>query len=232
MHEQGDQLLNQVLTASDDAAVQQLLTAFWHGYPVEKLRVLLHSPDEHAVKAGSWIASELATASAPLLADIAPLLNHPLRYVRYFALDTVLLNATPGHGAILARAIALIEDPDDAVRSKALALLARATDEQLRASVPYLAPPLLTLVRWLTHKPVTATETQEVQTRLNDRNPLIQLFAVAKAARCGQEHPHLLEQAAQHSDAEMRAFAQAERDGIARQQRRQQRRRNQRSELQ
>jgi len=123
-------LIDRLRAGGNDSAANDLLTEVFRGHPVESLRRLLHSDEETAVKAGAWILSELGVRAAPMMADIVALLGHPLRYVRFFALDAVLASATSEDGVAVATAIGLINDPDDAVRWKALTFLAWARADQ------------------------------------------------------------------------------------------------------
>src|SRR5262245_45864713 len=113
--QRGDELIDRLCAGADDSLAGDLLTEVFRGYPVENLRQLLTCDSDTAARSGAWILSELGDRAAPLLDDSVRLLAHPLRYVRFFALDAVLVNATAGHGPVVAAAIALIVDPDDAV---------------------------------------------------------------------------------------------------------------------
>ncbi len=133
-----ERLLERVRTDGDESSAHALLDAFFSGFPVERLREVLNSESEDAVRAGAWLASELGSKVAPLIADLALLLDHPSRYVRFFALDGVLMGATERDGATIAKAVELVDDRESAIRWKATNLLGRASTQQLSASVPYL----------------------------------------------------------------------------------------------
>jgi hypothetical protein len=196
MRKREEQLLAHLLTGGDDSAANELLGSFYNGYPVERLRPLLQSDNDSAVMAGAWIASELAERSAPLMNELFRLLNHPLRYVRFFILDAVLDSTANEHGEVVARAIMLIRDPDEAVRWKALGFLAYATKDQLSSALTYLDNQGdSTLLAWLLRTGITQTDMQEIITRLNDPDSLTRMFAVAAAARLGQHNSVPLEHA-------------------------------------
>jgi hypothetical protein len=208
MNEHEEQLLTHLLTGGDDSTANELLESFYNGYPVERLRPLLQSDNESAVKAGAWIASELAERAAPLMKELFRLLNHPLRYVRFFILDAVLCSTTNEHGEVVARAVMLIRDPDEAVRWKALRFLANATKDQLSSALAYLDNRGgATLLAWLLRTGITQTDIQEIITRLNDPDSLTRMFAVAAAARLGPHNSVPLEHAANSTDSEVSSFA-------------------------
>jgi len=64
-----------------------LLAECLNGYAISNLRRLIRSNRDGAIKTGAWIVSELGGAARPLMADVEFLLQHPLRYARFFALD-------------------------------------------------------------------------------------------------------------------------------------------------
>jgi hypothetical protein len=206
--ERGDEQMARLRAAADDpaaadAAANELLKALFAGYPVERVRPLLRSGQAHLVRAGIWIASELGADGAPLLDDVVRLLDHPIRYVRFFAVDAVLANAGSGHGAVTARAVRRIDDPDQAVRWKVLQLLANADRDTLAASVDGLDDSLDELVTWLIGPPDGA----EIAARLGDPERAVRLFAAAAAARSAPTDPGPLTFAAGSTDEEVSSFA-------------------------
>ncbi len=203
----GDELIDRLRAGGNDSSANDLLTEVFRGHPVKSLRRLLHSDEETAVKAGAWILSELGVRAAPMMADIVALLGHPLRYVRFFALDAVLASATAEDGAAVASAIGLINDPDDAVRWKALTFLAWASADQLAASVAHLRPPLRGLTEWLARASSGAATGRDVLTALDDPDRLARVFAAAAAVRLARRDRGLLERAAASADQEVSTFA-------------------------
>lgn len=207
--EKADQLLDVVEATGSDAAANQLLNEFFRGYPLRNLERLLESDKEHSVKAGIWIASELGSAAGTLLPMIARLLTHHSRYVRFVALDSVLLNAGAGDAAALAAAVSLLRDPDDAVRWKSLQFLTRASPEQLNVSVMAQADAeLATLTTWLVGITESPLRDTEIEQRLFSESSLTRIFAVCAAARAGKNSHDLLHIAASSSDTDVLTFAE------------------------
>jgi hypothetical protein len=208
----GDELIERIRAHSTDDAVvgpaaNDLLDELYRGYPVENLRVLLQG-DEPSARTGAWLLSELGERAAPLLDDVAVLLAHRHRNVRFFAVDVVLENAGGDDGPLIARTINLITDPESAVRWKVLGFLADATTEQLMAGAAHLPPGRLAdLARWLIGYDTGEPDRAEVAAGLSAPDPLTRLFAVAVAARLAEEDTALLEQAAAAADEEVRTFA-------------------------
>jgi hypothetical protein len=193
-------------TDPDDAAslANELLREFTHGFPIGRLRELLCSASDTAVRSGAWIASELAAQASPLVSEIDRLLEHEDRCVRFFAVDAVLGGAARGNTATIAKAIARVQDRDKAVRWKTLHLLSKASPEQLRASLPHLNAELRAQVEWLCEEGQISAE---ICPRLFHESGVARLVAVAAADRIAAVDPAPLEKAASADDSEVRSFA-------------------------
>jgi hypothetical protein len=202
-----DQLLSSIGTHEDGYAANELLGEFFAGYPVHKLNRLLGSLNQREVEVGAWIASELGARAAPLLDELRTLLRHSSRKVRFFVLDSILAAATTAHGEAIARAVEMVSDSDAAVRWKAMHFLARASDDQLTASLPYLDKRWFTPhVSWLLNCG-RAGEPGDVIARLDDKDPASRLFAAAAAARIVTRDSSALEYATGSVDTEVSSFA-------------------------
>jgi len=139
--DRAEKLINHLLahpdTSESDGAAYELLKQYQRGSPVESLRTLLFDSDDRIAGEAAWIASELPEGRS-LLHDIGALLGHRSRKVRFWAIDCVHLWADSSGGRELAVATALIDDPDKAVRWKAMGLWAMASREQLAAALSNL----------------------------------------------------------------------------------------------
>jgi hypothetical protein len=203
----GDALIERIRQGGNGEAPRELIKEFATGYPVANLRRLFQSELDDAVKTGAWIASELGERVIPLLGDLSGLLRHPLRFVRAFALDAILVAASPSNGDIIAQAVRAIDDEDEGVRWKAMHFLARASVQQLRASVKYLTDIRhAALVRWLLE--VTSDlRIGEIIDRTDDGAASTRLFAAAAAARIGSTTLDALHHVADSKDVETSSFA-------------------------
>ncbi len=205
--------LEYVLNGGNGGAANDLVGAFYAGYPVERLRLLLESDDEHVLKTGVWIASELGSRATPLLDDVAPLLNHPSDYVRYYALEVVSTNVTAAHDRAVASAVQCMRDPNTEVRGQALRCLSWMTDEQIDGCrVMIHDPALRTLLAWLLELDATESCAQEITQRLVDADPLARRFAAVAARRLGLYDVAPLQRAASSPDPDVRQFAERELD--------------------
>lgn len=206
--ERGDCLVTSMSCGYSDRAAHDLLAAFFQGYPVNRLRTLLVRPDEATVRTATWILSELGSAATPLRDTFGRLLNHPARYVRFHALDAVLTCATPQDEALLAAAVGLLNDQDDAVRWKALGFIAHASTGQLVGSMGQQSDPQLArLTRWLVDLDKDPGAGDRVIQALASPTPAVRAFAVAGACRIALNDPSPLRLALQSRHADIASFA-------------------------
>ena len=210
----GDELIEMLLAGEDfpgeeGRAANDLLLEVLRGYPAQNLGRLIHSDNIEAVKSGAFVVSELGARAAQVLDEVDFLLSHPVRNARYDALDAALVGASPEHGAILAKAIMLVNDPDYAVRKKSIKFLTNSTRDQLAAAIPSLAHHhVAELVAWLAAVGNDAVHLPDILSRLHDTDKTTRMFAAAAAARVAATDRRGIEQVAESSDPEIRSFAE------------------------
>lgn len=208
-----EKFLMQILMRPDShngALMNDLLTEFHRGYPLENLRPLLHAENQEVVTIGTWIASELGERGRPLLQDVSPLLRHPAKKVRFSAIDCILLWATPSNDRELASVISLLDDPEPGVRWKVMDFLFRATTEQLQSALDYFElaipkSPHIRKLQWLLDP--ESIEPKKVITALQSQDALMRRYAVAAAARISSINRDPLLCASSNSDADVKNFA-------------------------
>jgi hypothetical protein len=209
--QRGDELIERLLAGAADDSANELLKEVFAGYPAEHIRRLIGSDQPTAAKAGAWLISELGPDARTLMSDVSALLDHPVRDVRFWSVDAVIGGADSGQGAIIAKAVALIGDPDEAVRWKVLQLLARAPRASLDASTPHLENlELRRHVDWLLGIGADSLNMKDVADRLASSDKLTRMFAVAAAARLAPESRDTLERATAAEDREISSFARDE----------------------
>jgi hypothetical protein len=205
--ERGDGLLARILGGDETGLGNELLNECWDGYPVERIRALLRSDVESAVKSGAFIASELAKLSRPLLRDIAPLINHRDTWVRGDAIDTVNLAATVDHGEIVASAIEHITDDDRSIRFSAFTVLAASTRERLEASWRFIRDTDVKAALRAILDEETTVSSAEIHRHLVDGSRLVRLFGLVSAARISDRRAADLLAATEAADEEICSFA-------------------------
>jgi hypothetical protein len=176
--------------------------------------VLLRSGDDATVKAGAWIASELGWRARPVMEDLAILVSHPSKYVRFFVVDSILTAATAEHGEAIAGAIQTICDVEEAVRWKAMNFLVKATRDQLIGGLPHIDHSTVRLgTEWLIQADL-ATESKRIIAELESGEYLREIFAVTAAARIAMRDRSPLALAARSSNAEVSSFAKEQIESI------------------
>jgi len=223
----GDELVDYLLGsgANDGKAANDLLKECFRGYPVEKLIPLLRSNDSEVVKAGAFIVGELAAKARPLMPEIMRLLGHRERWVKCDMLEAVLLAATAQEGAVIARAVELVNDPDREVATKAFEFLASAEHDHLTAAVPDITDPgLAANLSWMLRSE-GAADVGEIESRIEGQDALTRWIGTVAASREYFRNPKPLNRAAESRDEELRSFAADQRKWHEQERLRQQRRR-------
>lgn len=177
---------------------------------IEPLRRLLSSESVQGVRAGAWILSELGAKAEELVDDVPKLLAFDSAYVRAFAIDALTSFADARHGVEVARTIELLDDPELAVRSKAMRLIAVAPVDTLVAARSYLPTALQAHVDWLTTLASAPNRSKDVIARLQSGDPMTRRFAVAAATRIADLTLDALRAASSSEDGEIRRFASLE----------------------
>jgi len=209
-----DKLMDRIITSpeSPDAGrlTNDLLTQFHRGFPLENIRRLLSSPNQDLVGIAVWIASELGPKGKPILGDIAPLLAHPSKRIRFFAVDCVLTWAGPPNAVELGSTIKLLNDPEQAVRWKVMQFLSRATKDQLQSGLSYLEimePQSRTVagLRWLLSS--SSTNPDVVMAALQAQDDLMRKYGAVAAVRISTTKSEPLRYAASLADPDVKDFA-------------------------
>jgi hypothetical protein len=211
--ERGDELFRRLTDAVRDSEevgslTYALLQELFNGYPVSRLRALLHSDEPALVRAGAWLLSELGSQATPLCDEVSTLLRCDVREARYWAIDILQSAPECRDPAVVAQAIECVEDRDPAVRYKAVRLLVAMTDDELRSVVPLLAQGTADLVSWLGESATGSVD--EIVGYLDSKDPTTRLFAAAAAARIAPQTPAAIETASKSHDPEVRSFAMEE----------------------
>jgi hypothetical protein len=210
-------LINRLENESDSEAIgvlqNEILGEFDASNDLNDLRELLCSAKERLVRAGIWIASELGSSARPLLQTIKPLLRHPSKHVRFFAIDCLLTIATSNDGDAIALVVPMIiDDPESAVRWKAFDFFIRASRPQLIAALKQFSnrepsSDHTKSLQWLLSE--QGTDPNEVRRVLKSEESIWRRYGVVAAARIMMLHKdmELVSAATESSDDEIRDFA-------------------------
>jgi len=209
-----EQLIRKLISnpdsGNDGVLGNDLLREFHRGYPLENLRELLLSADDQVVKTGVFIASELGAKATPLLGYVVTLLTHPLKVVRFDAIDSVLTCTTGINEREIAAVISMYDDAEGAVRWKVLDYLSRLSEAQLQGALRHFektAPDSdhVACIRWLTGD--CGRNPNEILSFLRSEKALPRKYGVVGATRLAVLNREPLEFAASVQDEDVKQFA-------------------------
>lgn len=113
----------------------ELLQELFRGFPILALRPLLSYSELTVRRVAVWTASELGPKAAPLTNVVIPLLLESDRYVRYHALEIVMVCSQGASADKFVHVVEAITDEDPVICSLAMRLVVTATDAQLQAAL-------------------------------------------------------------------------------------------------
>ena len=170
----------------DGGLANDLLREFFRGYPVENLKLLIHSDLSSARGTASFIATELGLLAAPLLVDIASLLTQPTARSRYDALSALRACATYKDGWAIAIVLKCLDDPWPGVRMGAIDAVRVGERQALIAGFNHLKSKDPESVYARFGKAFLKAErgnNEVIVTLISDKDPIVRRFGVGLAAR-------------------------------------------------
>lgn len=174
-------LFERVRNGDSDAAYE-LTNHFRRGFPLERLRELFRSDQPDVVASAAYIASELGSTATPLIDEFPRALAHPESWGRSAGLDCVWNCATTGHGALIAHALLLLDDPSIYTRGVAILHLEYAPAALIMAALPFLkAARHYAVLTWFASG--KSRDHAEIVSKLRSEDPLERRVALAAAAR-------------------------------------------------
>lgn len=208
---EGNEVIRRIQSGEENENLpHELLHELYRGYPVAELPKLFDSTDVEIVKSAAWIVSELGVKGRPILDATAKLLLHPSKYVRFFAIDSVLACATSEHTDFICDVVRLLRDPEPAVRWKVMDFLARIATDHLTSTADssFGADPPGEIVKKILTL-CTNPDVDVIISHLNSENGLERQMGAIAAARISRQDPMALEQALSNRDQEVRQFARS-----------------------
>lgn len=192
-----------------DVLANDLLRAFARGHPLDELKPMLSSDDIDVQRIGAWILSELGSKATPLLGEIEKLLSCADWRIRFWIVDAVLMCVGPGGGHMIAEiALMATDDPESAMRWKAMDFLTRASNAQLRSAIAFLEkddahPAHVIGLQGLINERVA--DTRQLVSLLMAEDPAVRKYAAVAAVRA--RDADALSFARSVSDEDIRGFA-------------------------
>lgn len=212
--DRAEEIINQI---NDDpnhpdvgVLANDLLKEFSRGYPLEHLRPLLLNLNPDVAEIGMWVTSELGQGAKPLLSEVVALLKHPAKSVRYLAIDSVLSCTTELDKSEVAAVLPLLDDPEAAVRWKAMGFLSRASLEQLHGALDYFSTSepdsvYINGLKWLLSE--DAGNPEEIISILQKPDAILRKYGVVAAVRASRSNSQPLLYASSVDDPDVKRFA-------------------------
>jgi hypothetical protein len=188
----------------------QLLQEYFAGFPVETLRPLLGNNDSMVRRAAVWVASELGRNAQSLIRDAVPLINDNDRYIRYHALEIVMVCSFGENVHEFVHVVRALESDDEVIRVLAMRLVSNAHDQQLEAAVrrasslgPLCERHETCLSDLLEAERVTPLD---IVALLDHEQPLARRYGAIAAKRLSHNFPAVLDHALSNADPDVRQF--------------------------
>jgi len=219
MHDHsGERLLSDLLADPhrfDDSGTAYALLQFYFDsrLPLETLRPLLRSDNAHVKRSAAFIVSELGSQARSLVDDVIPLLSSPDRHTRWYAMESLSVCCTGEQAKLFSLVVRMLECDDAALRSLAMRLVSNADVSQLEAALQAFQGAsaahdrahesgLRVLVKGAQLQPPA------ISAMMHEANALIRRYGVIAAKRLIRQCPHLIEEARDNDDADLRKFYQ------------------------
>ncbi|WP_343531983.1 hypothetical protein [Pedobacter sp.] len=190
-----------------------LLQEYFAGLSLDTLVSLLQSENLAIQKSVIWIVSELATNSCALLPYVIPLTKSKDNYIKYYALECILLCATGKYIKEFIHLIKSIDNDEGNIKVLAMNLLTNAGDAQLQAGIELVTAAKLKgyelhkfgLTNLLNHLSLNQNEILDM---LNSNEPLTQQYGAMLAKRKQKDFPKLIAYALTSKNPEVKGFAE------------------------
>lgn len=194
----------------DEGKSYDLLQEFFQGFPVMALRPLLSHPELVVRRVAVWLAAELGTQASVIISHVVPLLFETDRYVRYHALEAVMVCSHGENAGKFIHVVDAMTDKDPVIRRLAMRLVFRATDAQLKAAIEACAGSKSSAklhehgLKHLLQASVNSRE--DVLSMLNSPKPVIRKYGalLAKRIAASGDSTDIFE--AKREDDEVRQF--------------------------
>ncbi len=185
-----DEMIERLLAPSSDAddgvIANDLLRAFWRGYPIDNLRRLFVPA---TIGTAAFLASELGQKVRPLLREVTELLEDGTPRVRGDAISAISRCTTWEDGWAIAKVVRALSDPHKGVRWMACKALRYMESSQVLAGLDYLHSnePASIIASFknaflaLERRPARATAT--LKKLLTHEDPVVRRFGAVMAVR-------------------------------------------------
>lgn len=134
-----DELNTQPEVFFSEGRTYDLLQEYFKGEDISSLISLLGHKNLSTRKSAIWIVSELGKTALPLAEYVVPLLNDDERYIKYYALEFIMICSSEGSRGYFRYVVFALEDEDYIIRKLAMFLISNASRYQLEEAFHYFS---------------------------------------------------------------------------------------------
>lgn len=123
----------------EEGRAYDLLQEYFKGEPVDSLGVLLTNANPSIRKSAVWIVSELGGGAISIAEQVLTLLNDDERYVKYYALESLMVFSSSGLNKVFHHVVLALEDEDDVISKLGMYLISKSSNSQLEEAIQYFS---------------------------------------------------------------------------------------------
>ncbi len=189
----------------------QLLQACFEGFPPNALRPLLEHKDVLVVHAAIFVAAELGWEARDLVEDVVPLVGSKDRYVRYHALEVLVVCCTGERAGGYVHVIQALDGDDAALHVFVMRWVCNADTSQLEAGAQFYAsaPTSEHQVGLSLLLLGEQADQEQIMRMIGAVTPLCRRYGAIAAYRVRGKYPELMRAVVSSDDAELREFARS-----------------------
>jgi hypothetical protein len=203
--------------AGDGELANDLLSEFGKGFPLENLRLLLDSPNEHVTATAAFLMTFYGFKLRRFLPEITRLLDCKYPYTRGDTIEVLRECTTPQDGKVLGRVLMHLDDENPGVRWKVVQFICTVDPWQLNAGLRNAArmrPDSVFAILDRVYRRDRTTTAEDIRWLIGHSDPVARRFGAALAARpIYVVDERLLDIAALSDDAEIVRLAKDGREG-------------------
>ena len=121
----------------DEGRAYDLLQEYFKGESVDSLGELLTDRNLSVRKSAVWIVSELGSNAISMAEQVLTLLNDDERYVKYYALESLMVFSSSGLEEAFHHVVSALEDDDAVIRKLGMYLVSNSSNVQLEEAVQH-----------------------------------------------------------------------------------------------
>lgn len=214
-NDRGQQLIDELLTDStkfyEEGKFYDLLQEYFEGFPLNTLRALLSNEDHMVKRAAIWVVAELGEDANELINDVIPLLNYKERYIKYYAIESIMVFTNSVNFSRFEHIIYMLHDDDPAIRQLAMRMVSNANESQLEATLQSITAdkPYANTHKFGLNTLLNANLIDEEALRrmIDDNNVLTKKYGAIVSKRLLKNYPNLIKYASSSDDPDVKEFS-------------------------